>query len=375
MPGIVTVVARGDQVHVDAIGTLAFTSDEPMRRDTIFRIASMTKPILAAVTMILFEDGVISPDEPIDRLLPEMAHRQVLRRIDGPVDDTVRAQRPITIDDLLTFRLGWGHVYDPAYDPPFDPPIPIISAAKELRLTMGPQDPRTPHDPDAWIRRFATLPLMYQPGERWMYNAGSLVLGVLVARGAGTSLPEFMEERIFAPLGMTRTGFKLPDGYPGQMPVHYATDPSTDKLGAAAESAATDWTETPVFPSGAGGLVSTADDFLTFARMLLRGGEFGGTRILKPESVQAMTTNHLTDEQRSAGDPILAGNGWGYGVVVVTEPDEVSAVPGRYGWDGGYGTAWFNDPNQDLVGIALTQVSDFLLNGGSAEFERLAINF
>ena len=374
LPGIVTLIAQGDEVDVDPIGTVALHAAEPMRPDTIFRIASMTKPILAAATMILVEDGTIRLDEPIDRLLPEMANPQVLRRVDGAVDDTVPAVRPITVDDLLTFRFGWGHVYDPAYDPPIDPPIPILSAASELRLTLGPPDPRTPHDPDEWIRRFASLPLMYQPGERWMYNAGSLVLGVLVARAAGRSLPDFLDQRIFTPLGMTSTGFQLPDDYTGTLPTPYATDPATGKLAVAPDAAATDWTEPPAFPSGAGGLLSTANDFLAFARVLLHDGAFGGTRILSPESVHAITTNHLTAEQRSTGDPILAGNGWGYGVVVVTEPDEFSAVPGRYGWDGGYGTAWFNDPHRDLIGIALTQVHDFLVNGGSAEFEALALD-
>ena len=222
-----------------------------MRRDTIFRIASMTKPIVAAATMILVEDGTIRLDEPIDRLLPEMANPQVLRRVDGALDDTVPALRPITVDDLLTFRFGWGHVYDPAYDPPIDPPIPILSAAGDLRLTLGPPDPRTPHDPDEWIRRFASLPLMYQPGERWQYNAGALVLGVLVARAAGRSPAGLPGERIFEPLGMTSTGFQLPDDYTGTLPVHYIADTETGKLAVAPDVAATDWTEPPAFPSGA----------------------------------------------------------------------------------------------------------------------------
>src|SRR5262249_39651590 len=154
------------------------------------------------------------------------------------------------------------------------------SAAGELRLTMGPPDPRTPHDPDEWIRRFASLPLMYQPGERWMYSAGSLVLGVLVARASGQSLPDFLDQRIFAPLGMTSTGFQLPADYTGPPPRPYAAKPATGKLGVATDAAATDWTEPPAFPSGAGGLLSTADDFLAFARMLLHDGAVGGTRIL-----------------------------------------------------------------------------------------------
>lgn len=375
VPGLVTLVARGDHVEADAIGTVAFDSDEPMRRDTVFRIASMSKPVLAVAALSLIEDGRIKLHEPIDRLLPEMAHRQVLRRVDGALDDTDPARRPITVEDLLTYRFGWGQVYDSAYNPPMDPPIPILTAAHEMRLTMATSDPRTPHNPDEWIRRFASLPLMYHPGERWQYNAAGMVLSVLVARAAEQSLPEFLADRIFGPLGMHHTGFKLPDGYTGALPVHYSPNPETGELRVAPEVAATDWTELPAFPSGAGGLVSTADDFLAFARMLLHDGASGSTRIIQPESVRAMTTNHLSQAQRHTGDPILSGNGWGYGVVVMTDPDDVSEVPGRYGWVGGYGTSWFNDPHTQTIGIALTQVADFIFNGGAAEFERLALNF
>ncbi len=193
LPGMVTLVAQGEQVHVDAIGAMAFGGDEPLRRDTIFRIASLTKPILATATMMLVEDGTLALDEPVDRLLPELANRRVLRHIDGPLDDTVAANRPITVEDLLTFLMGHGMLIEPTFDPPF----PIVQRANELQLVMGPPDPRTPHDPDQWMERFGTLPLMYQPGERWQYNTGSLVLGVLVARAAGQPLEAFFRTRIF----------------------------------------------------------------------------------------------------------------------------------------------------------------------------------
>src|SRR5439155_11724040 len=223
MPGMVTLMAKGDEVHVDAIGTMAFGGDQPMRRDTIFRITSMTKPILAAATMLLVEDGTLALDEPVDRLLPELADRRVLRRIDGPLDDTVAANRPITVEDLLTFRMGYGMLIEPTATPPFDPPFPIVQAANELQLVMGPPDPRTPHDPDRWIERFGRLPLMYQPGERWQYNTGSLVLSVLVARAAGQSLEAFLRTRIFEPLGMEATGFWMPADRVDRLPMQYTT--------------------------------------------------------------------------------------------------------------------------------------------------------
>jgi CubicO group peptidase (beta-lactamase class C family) len=369
LPGLVTLVAQGDQVHVDCIGVKAFGSTEPTRRDTLFRIGSMTKPVLAAATLLLVEDGKLGLDDPVERWLPELAERRVLRRIDGPLDDTIPARRPITVDDLLTFRLGFGTLFEPTFDPPF----PIVEAADAMRLVLGQPDPRTPHDPDEWIRLFGTLPLMYQPGERWLYNVGSLVLGVLVARVAAQPLEEHFRRRIFEPLGMHETGFWLPAELTRKLPSYYMTDPGTGQLELRAGSSPEEWSEPPAFPSGAGGLVSTADDFLAFARLLLNKGVHDGTRLLSERSVEHMTMNHLTPQQMATGGPILGGRGWGYGVAVVTRPESEWPVPGRYGWAGGYGTDWFNDPHRGVIAMAMTQVSDFLWNGGLDEFDRLVV--
>jgi CubicO group peptidase (beta-lactamase class C family) len=368
LPGMVTLIAHGENVHVDTIGVMAFGSNDPMRRDTIFRIASMTKPILAAATMMLVEDGKLALDEPVDRLAPELANRRVLERIDGPLDGTVAANRPITVEDLLTFRMGYGMVFEPSFEPPY----PIINAAAERRLVMGPPDPRTPHNPDEWIRLFGALPLMCQPGERWQYNAGALVLSVLVARASEQPLEELFRTRIFEPLGMRDTGFWMPAEHIGRLPSYYMTDPETGKLELQTLSPPAEWTRPPVFPAGSAGLLSTVDDYLAFSRLLLHKGVHEDERLLSEQSVELMTTNHLTPAQMAAAGPVLAGHGWGFGMAVVTAPDEVSPVPGRYGWDGGYGTSWFNDPNRDLVAIAMTQTSDFLFNGGLAEFAKLA---
>jgi CubicO group peptidase (beta-lactamase class C family) len=370
LPGMVTLVAQGEDVHVDTIGVKAFGGSDPMRRDTIFRITSMTKPILAAATLMLVEDGKLALDGPVDRVLPELASRRVLKRVDGPLDDTVPANRPITVEDLLTFRMGYGMLFEPSFEPPY----PIVNAANELQLVMGPPDPRTPHTPDEWIKRFGTLPLMYQPGERWQYNAGSLVLGVLVARASGLPLEDFFRTRIFEPLGMKETGFSVPAEHTGRLPSHYMTNFQTGRMEKQTLSAASEWTRAPAFPSGAAGLLSTADDYLAFSRLLLNNGVHKDGRLLSGESVELMTTNHLTPEQMAGGGSVLAGQGWGFGMAVVTAPDEVSPVPGRYGWDGGYGTSWFNDPNRNLAAIAMTQTSDFLFSGALAEFRRLAAN-
>jgi CubicO group peptidase (beta-lactamase class C family) len=366
-PGIVLLVARDDDVQVDAVGVTAFGGDVPMRRETIFRIASLTKPIVAAATMILAEDDLIDLEEPVTRLLPELAGQRVLARIDGPLDETVPPRRPVTIEDLLTFRMGFGLITEPEFNPPY----PINRAGADLALALGEPDPRTPHDPDEWIRRFGTLPLMHQPGERWSYNAGTLVLGVLLARAAGRPLGDVLRERLFDPLGMSETGFWLPPERAWQLPAYYMTDFGTGQMTERTDTGPEVWSRPPAFPSASGGLVSTVDELYTFARMLLNRGVHGGTRLLSEKAVELLTTNHLTPAQIASGGQLLDGGGWGLGMGVTVEPDEISA-PGRYGWSGGYGTTWFNDPNRRLTAIALTQVSDFLWTGARAEFERLA---
>ncbi|UWP87167.1 serine hydrolase domain-containing protein [Dactylosporangium fulvum] len=367
LPGLVYAVATaGGAIRVDAIGVKEFGGGEPMRRETVFRIASVTKPMLAAVTMMLVEDGALALAEPVDRLLPELADRRVLRRPDGPLDDTEPAARPITVEDVLTFRMGHGILLDPAADPPVNPPYPVVRAAQELRLTLAEPDPRTPHGVDEWTKLFGTLPLLHQPGTHWTYNSSALVLGVLVARAAGRPLETVMRERLFGPLGMTKTGFSLPPELANGLPAYY--------LGGERQevSRPDEWARPPAFPSGAGGLASTVDDVLTFGRFLLAGGVHNGTRLLRAESVARMTTNHLTPEQIAGGGMLLGGHGWGYGTSVTVEPDEVSP-PGRYGWDGGYGTSWCNDPDSGRVCVLLTQVSDVLWNGTVTEFQRLAV--
>ncbi len=362
-PGMVILVAQGDDVHVDAIGHKAFDGKDPMKRETPFRIASMTKPILAAATMLFIEDGKLDLDDPVDKWLPELAHPRVLARLDGPLDETVPAQRSITVDDLLTFRMGNGHITEPTFDPPY----PIVTRANELQLVLGKPDPRTPYPPDEWLRLFASLPLMEQPGERWRYNTGSLVLGVLLARVANQELGEIFRERIFEPLSMNTTGFSLPLEITQELPSYYMTNVETGQLELQPVSTPQEWSRPAVFPSGAGGLLSTVDDFLRFARMLL----CGGGNLLSRQSVELMTTNRLTPEQVAGAGVLLGGRGWGFGVGVVLQPEPAWPAPGRYGWPGGYGTAWFNDPHRQIIAMAMTQTSDFLWSGALDEFDRL----
>jgi CubicO group peptidase (beta-lactamase class C family) len=352
VPGLVTLLGRRGEVHVDAIGAMARGGASPMRRDTIFRITSMTKPITAVAAMILVEECALRLDEPVDRLLPELADRRVLVRLDGPLDDTVAAHRPITVRDLLTFRMGFGIIMEPSAD------FPIQRAVHAQQLGFGPPLPASPHAPDEWMRRFATLPLMHQPGERWMYHTGSSVLGVLIARAAGQPLERFLRERIFEPLGMVDTGFSVPAEKLHRLATCYWVD---GELHDGVEDS--HWSRPPAFPDAGAGLVSTVDDYLAFGQMMLRKGRHGRERILSRLSVEAMTTDQLTPEQKAASP--FAGwwdnHGWGFGVSMVTRRDDLSAVPGRFGWDGGYGTSWASDPAEDLVAILMTQRAAFPL--------------
>jgi CubicO group peptidase (beta-lactamase class C family) len=352
VPGIVTLVCRRGEVHVDAIGMNALGGTDPMRRDTIFRIASLTKPITAAAAMILVEECKLRLDEPLDRLLPELADRKVLKRIDGPLDDTVPASRPITLRDLLTFRMGFGIIMAPPDT------YPIQRAMSELLLGQGMPNPSTPPAPDEWIGRLGSLPLLHQPGEKWMYHTGSDVLGVLIARAAGQTLETFLRERIFEPLGMKDTGFSVPAAKIDRLATSYWVNPETAVFEIYDEAEGGQWSRPPAFPSGGGGLVSTIDDYLAFGLMMLNKGKHRKTRVLSRPSVETMTTDHLTPGQKAVSGLIpgyFDSHGWGFGVSIVTRRDDAASVPGRFGWDGGLGTSWYSDPGEELVAILMTQ--------------------
>jgi CubicO group peptidase (beta-lactamase class C family) len=263
----------------------------------------------------------------------------VLRRMDGPLDDTGPAARAITVRDLLTFTFGFGMATEMFTS---SEPWPVVEAAEALHLaTIGPPDPDVQPDPDTWIGNLGTLPLLAQPGERWLYNTGASVLGVLGARAAGEPFSEVLRSRVFAPLGMRDTAF-------------FTT--ATDRLATAyrptpAGLVAWDlpdgaWSRPPAFGDGASGLVSTVDDLLAFARMLLRGG----APVLTAEAARGMTTDQLTPAQKvhgGLGAGFFAGRSWAFCQAVLEG--------GAFGWDGGLGSSWLVDPVNDLIVIALTQ--------------------
>ena len=338
VPGLVALIASGGQVHVEALGSLTI-GGAPVLRDSIFRIASTTKPITAAATLALVGEGLISLDEPVERLLPELADRRVLRRPDGALDDTVPADRAITVRDLLTFTFGFG-VAPEMFTAPT--PWPVVAAAEALDLaTLGPPDPDIQPAPDTWIANLGRLPLLAQPGERWLYNTGASVLGVLLARAAEQPFPEVLRSRIFEPLGMGDTGFfttaidRLATAY----------RPTPEGLVVWDEPGGR-WSHRPAFGDGAAGLLSTVDDLHAFARMLLAGGP----PVLPVAAVRSMTADQLTPAQKARGGlgaDFFTEQSWGFCQAVHHD--------GAYGWDGGFGSSWLVDPGRDLVVIVLTQ--------------------
>ena len=343
-PGFVALVSRGEETHAFPMGSMTLGGGAPVRRDTIFRIASMTKPVTAAAMMMLVEEGKLRLDEPVDRLAPELANRRVLKRIDGPLDETVPADRPMTIEDVMSFRLGLGIIFAEGY--------PILKRIADLP-GFGMPNPAAPMGPDEWLRRLGGLPLMYQPGERWLYTTGSDVQGVLIARAAGRPLDVFFQERILGPLSMADTAFWIPAQKLPRVITGYATRDGKLVLFDPPDGM---FARKPAFPAGDSGLVSIADDYLRFARFLRTGLAADGRRLLGTASLKAMETNHLTTAQRDGGRDILgAGCGWGYGMAVAVANTPDGMTPGTYGWDGGFGTSWFNDPGNGLTAILLTQ--------------------
>jgi CubicO group peptidase (beta-lactamase class C family) len=350
VPGLVALVHQGGREHVEAIGSMAFGSDVPIRRDTIFRLASTTKPITAVGAMILVEECKLRLDDPVDHWLPELTDRRVLRSIESPLDDTVPAKRPITLRDLLTFRSGYGEVFF------LSPLCPLQKALAEARLPLS----QWPFGgtPDEFMKRLGGLPLACQPGERWLYHMSAEILGVLIARVSGKSLGTFLQEHVFEPLGMTDTGFYVPEAKLDRLPPCYGTDLVTGKLVLLEEARGGYAARPPVFESGAGGLVSTVDDLLAFGQMMLGNGPEHSERILSRPSIELMTMDHLTPEQKAVSpffQNFWESYGWGLGLGVVTARTDLAVVPGRFGWDGAFGTSWHVDPKENLVGVFMTQ--------------------
>jgi CubicO group peptidase (beta-lactamase class C family) len=345
VPGVVAVLARHGEVHIEATGMLAFEgagSRTPMAGDTICRMGSMTKPVVAACAMTLVEDCTLRLDDPVDDLLPELAKMAVLADPNGPLDDTVAAKQPITLRDLLTFTLGTGMV-------PAEPgTVPIADALNTLD-----QPPA-----DEWMRRLGSLPLVHQPGERWMYHIAADVTGVLIARATGKSFGDALRERICEPLGMQDTAFSVDRDSIDRFATAYERDTAATGEPVVDDRPDGQWSRPPTFESGGGGLVSTADDYLAFAAALLAGGTHRAERVLSRPSVTLMTSDQLTPAQKAASGfwpGYFDTMGWGFGMSVRTHRTQLGPSVGSYGWSGFYGSAWYNDPAEDLATIFIMQ--------------------
>jgi len=361
VPGLVALVARNGQVHVTTAGHLAAGDRAPIGRDAIFRIASLTKPVTGVAAMLLIEDGAMALDDPVERWLPELSARRVLRSHDAELSDTVPAARPVTVEDVLAFRLGFGSVFTAQ-------PLPVIQAEAEFGLkTLSPPWPPTPLTSGEWIAAFGRLPLLDQPGERWRYNTGATVAGILIERVAGMPLADVLRNRVFEPLGMTDTAFHVPPAARSRFTTMYApaevarvyggNGGEPDGAGLVLIDRPDGWyAAPPALPDGAAGLVSTIDDMAAFAAMLADGG--GG--LLSAESVALMLRDRTTARDK-AENPWFFGEHLGWGLmmsvpVAGVDPRSVPAgLPRGYGWEGGSGTAWRTDPACGLTGILLTQ--------------------
>jgi CubicO group peptidase (beta-lactamase class C family) len=350
LSGFVTLIWRkGEEAQVLTIGQRDIEAGLPMTRDTLFRIASMTKPVTSIAALMLWEEGKLRLEDPISRWLPEFANMRVLKDAAGPVDDTYPAPREITVEDLMTHRSGLAYAFTSVgpigqlYEDTLGPPLGGVMT------------------PDDWLAKLGSLPLSYPPGERFHYSHATEVLGYLVARIEGKPLGQVLKERIFAPLGMSDTDFWCPPEKRGRMAKLYRIDPATDRLQDVSYPHVD---RQPMLEPGGGGLISTADDYLKFARMMLGKGEVDGVRLVKASTIEMMAENRLTDAQRQIpfmGIPFWLGQGFGLGVSVITDPEQQAWMgagsKGAFGWPGAFGTWWQADPAQDMVMIYLIQNS------------------
>jgi CubicO group peptidase (beta-lactamase class C family) len=367
LAGAVTLVWRGGKVVQSAcVGWRDIAAGLPIERDTIFRIASMSKPITSAAALVLFEEGCFALDDPITRWAPEFSSMRVLRSPTGPLDQTDPAGRPITFEDLLTHRSGL--TYGGVYDGPI---------AKAYADALG-GDIDSEVAPDDWIAGLAALPLIDQPGADFHYGCSTDLLGLLLARIEDAPLGEVLARRIFTPLGMRDTGFTVAKDKRDRRATMYGFDEAQHLIPRSAPPSGAFMAERPEamsYVSGGQGLWSTVDDYLAFARTFIGDGAVDGVRLLRPETLALMTSNRLTESQRAKaetlGMPVFTAHGFGLGLAVVLDPEKAPVTRcrgglGTVGWPGAYGGWWQADPTDGSVMVFLAHNSfelDQLANG------------
>jgi CubicO group peptidase (beta-lactamase class C family) len=344
LAGAVTLVWQaGEVLQVNELGYRDIEARLPMQRDTMFRIASMSKPVTVAAAMTLLDEGRFALTDPVAKWLPELSELRVLADLRGALDDTVPAERPISFDDLMTHRSGLAYA--------FSVPDPLARAYGRLSHRQNQ---------DRWLAELAELPLAHQPGERLTYSVSTDVLGIALSRIEDKPLADVLSERIFEPLGMPDTGFSVgPTGRRRAATMYQLGEDDTLHHDSMGPAPITD----PELCSGGAGLWSTVDDYLRFARMLLAGGTLDGVRVLSEESAHLMRTDRLTDEQKRypfLGMPYWVGRGFGLNLSVVTDPAKSRQLfgpggKGTFTWSGAYGTWWQADPSADLILLYLIQ--------------------
>jgi CubicO group peptidase (beta-lactamase class C family) len=350
LAGIVTILARhGKVVEERTYGKKDIASGAAMTKDTIFRIHSMTKPVTGVAMMILYEEGKWHPLDPVSKYIPEFAHLKVFKGVDESgkivLEDPVH---PPTMRELMTHTAGFTYGFFG------NTPVDKMYRDEKLFQSQSLQE---------FIDKMAKIPLLYQPGTRWVYSMSMDIQGYIVEKLSGQSLPDFMQQRIFGPLGMKDTGFYVPKEKRTRFARLYVADEKGELAAAAKDGEPdSDYAAQPGMATGGGGLVSTAEDYLRFAQMLLNGGELDGARVLAPASVQIMTTNHLapslmTGEFSIGTVTMQHGLGWGYDCAVYTEPLEADEVVGKgtFFWVGAADTWFWADPTNDLIFVGMTQ--------------------
>lgn len=350
IPGALTLIQHDGEISCAIFGTGDDEESIQIRRDSLFRIGSMTKPVVSVAALMLIEEGKFRLSDPIDMWLPEFASPKVLKDPLGPLSETYPSPRAITIEDLLTHRPGFATAL--VAQGPIGQAVQVLTKGWAQRSDLSP---------DEWIETLAALPLAYPPGDRVINGFATDVLGVLIARASGQPLEDFLEQRLFKPLGMSDTAFWVSEDKLHRLLPAYVVRWLSGKRVLSDHPRDSVLARPPAFASGSSGLVSTADDYLKFATMLLHQGTLGSVRILSPETVALMTSDFLTPEQRRIpffGTDYWADRGLGLGVFVLDDIAKhgIPASPGQYGWHGAFGTSWFNDPAKDIVAIMMTQV-------------------
>lgn len=353
-PGMVAMAAYPDRIEVHAAGYRDLANKLPMQRDTICRLASAGKVIAAVTAMVLVEDGRVGLDEPVDRWLPELANKRVVRDLYGPADDLVPAVRPTTLRHLLSMTNGLGSYFGRTG------PAPVLETPAMRDLFSGQI-----RSSDELMAAVAKVPLLFQPGERWTYHYGIDIAGVLVERVYGERLHDFMQRRVCAPLGMTDTGYWLTPAQAQRFARCYRGGPGQGFVEVPDRAA--DVTRPPPMDRGGGDLLSTADDMAKIGRLLLDGG----AGVLSKATIAEMVRDQVTEEAKR-NSPVFPGfweaHGFGLGMCVARAPNRVSQRPGRYGWFGFTGTALFADPNKNVALASLTQRNiEHLDDSGNAD--------